>query len=305
MISNNFSLCFDPDPKLKDVTLEYFVNGNRLPSQQLTSTSINQVFGSNEFSVAGSYPENEEINEVQVIIKSQDKIISTISFKPCGSIPTQTHRCIPKVSTDMKLSSTEMFIERLWAFKRINFLLTPGGKECSKVDRTIKIGNNDSCIQEALRLALKYNFVTDLTSLVIEETNDYIKKGPVQIKLNPKFKTTKKIPANTSRPTKARPSTFPKKGSVQINQNPKFVKTTMEIPTSTSRPTQARPSTFPSSTLTSTIRPYIRNLLNRNSSPRPIVAYDRFLSFGGEEPAVVDNGKPKKEKYPEIGKRFG
>ena len=288
MVSNNISLCFDPDPKLKDVTFEYFVNGKRLSSQQLTSTSINQVFGSNEFSVAGSYPENEEINEVQVIIKSQEKIKDTISFKPCGSITTQTHRCIPKVSTDTKLR----FIERIWAFKRINFLLTPGGKECSKVDRTINIGNNDSCIQEALRLALKYNFVTDLTSLVIEETNDYIKKGPVQINLNPKFvKTTPKIPANTSRPTQSRPSTFPKKGPVQINQSPKLVNTTPKIPA----------NTFPSSTSTSTIRPYIRNLLNRNSSPSPtIVAYDRFLGFGGVVP-----DKAKQEKDSEIGKRFG
>ena len=299
MISNNISLCFDPDPKLKDVTFEYFVNGKKLSSQQLTSTSINRVFGSNEFSVAGSYPENEEINEVQVIIKSQEKIKDTISFKPCGSITTQTHRCIPKVSTDMKLSSTEMFVERIWAFKRINFLLTPGGKECSQVDRTINIEKKYSCIQEALRLALKYNFVTDLTSLVIEETNNYIKKGPVQINLNPKFvKTTPKIPANTSRPTQSRPSTFPKKGPVQINQSPKLVNTTPKIPA----------NTFPSSTSTSTIRPYIRNLLNRNSSSnptfksdlRPIVAYDRFLGFGGVEP-----DKPKKEKDSEIGKRFG
>ena len=295
MISNSISLCFDPDPKLKDVTLEYFVNGKRLSSQQLTSTSINQVFGSNEFSVAGGYPENEEINEVQVVIKSQDKIKNTISFKPCGSITTQTHRCIPKASTDMKLR----FIERIWAFERINFLLTPGRKECSKVDITISIGNNDSCVQEALRLALKYNFVTDLTSLVIEETNDYIKKGPVQINLNPKFvKTTPKIPANTSRPTQSRPSTFPKKGPAQINQSPKLVNTTPKIPA----------NTFPSSTSTSTIRPYIRNLLNRNTSPspssksdlRPNVAYDRFLGFGG-----VETDKPKKEKDSEIGKIFG
>ena len=28
---------------------------------------------------------------------------------------------------------------------------------------------------------MKYNFVTDLTSLVIEEDDDYIKKGPVEI----------------------------------------------------------------------------------------------------------------------------
>merc|ERR1712193_496268 len=39
----------------------------------------------------------------------------------------------------------------------------------------------NECEDEAIRLALKYNFVTDLTSLVIEENDDYIKKGPVSI----------------------------------------------------------------------------------------------------------------------------
>ena len=171
---------------MKDVTFEYLVNGKRLPSGQLTSTSVSQVFGSNEFSVAGNYSKTEEINEVQVIIKTQDKIQSTISVKPCGPIPTETQRCIPKVPTDTKPSSTDMFMKRLWAFKRINYLLT-NAKECIKLVTAFNIGNNDSCLQEALGLALEYNFVTDLTSLVIEQNDDYIKKGPVQINLNPKF----------------------------------------------------------------------------------------------------------------------
>ena len=171
---------------MKDVTFEYLVNGEKLSPRQLTSTSINQVFGSSEFSVAGNYSKTEEINEVQVIIKTQDKIQSTISVKPCGPIPTETQRCIPKVPTDTKPSSTDIFMKRLWAFKRINYLLT-GAKECIKLVAAYNIGNNDSCIQEALGLALEYNFVTDLTSLVIEETNDYIKEGPVQVNENPTF----------------------------------------------------------------------------------------------------------------------
>ena len=76
--------------------------------------------------------------------------------------------------------------EKTWAFKRINYLLT-GAKECIKLVAAYNIGNNDSCIQEALGLALEYNFVTDLTSLVIEENDDYIKEGPVQVNKNPKF----------------------------------------------------------------------------------------------------------------------
>ena len=185
MIDGDISY-FYSDPKLKDVTFEYLVNGEKLSPRQLTSTSINQVFGSSEFSVAGNYSKTEEINEVQVIIKTQDKIQSTISVKPCGPIPTETQRCIPKVPTDTKPISTDMFMKRLWAFKRINYLLT-GAKECIKLVAAYNIGNNDSCIQEALGLALEYNFVTDLTSLVIEENDDYIKEGPVQVNKNPKF----------------------------------------------------------------------------------------------------------------------
>ena len=185
MIDGDISF-FYSDPKLKDVTFEYLVNGEKLSPRQLTSTSINQVFGSSEFSVAGNYSKTEEINEVQVIIKTQDKIQSTISVKPCGPIPTETQRCIPKVPTDTKPISTDMFMKRLWAFKRINYLLT-GAKECIKLVAAYNIGNNDSCIQEALGLALEYNFVTDLTSLVIEENDDYIKEGPVQVNKNPKF----------------------------------------------------------------------------------------------------------------------
>merc|ERR1711963_1108027 len=51
-----------------------------------------------------------------------------------------------------------------------------------EVNNKDKISN---CDKEATRLALKYNFVTDLTSLVIEEDDDYIKKGPIEIGKKP------------------------------------------------------------------------------------------------------------------------
>ena len=41
----------------------------------------------------------------------------------------------------------------------------------------IKIPDNfDRCEKEAVRLALKFNFVTDLTSMVVEETDEYTAK---------------------------------------------------------------------------------------------------------------------------------
>ena len=60
MIDGDISF-FYSDPKLKDVTFEYLVNGEKLSPRQLTSTSIHQVFGSNEFSVASNFPKTEHL----------------------------------------------------------------------------------------------------------------------------------------------------------------------------------------------------------------------------------------------------
>jgi hypothetical protein len=208
-----FLFYFDVDPKLKDVTFEYLVNGKEIPKEELTLTAVDQAFGSNEYSVAGSLPENEKINEIQIIMKVQNKIQNAISIR--GSA--------------LKQSPTESFMGRLWAFKRINYLLTDKN-DCSKsLSGIFKFGNADSCRDEAQKLALEYSFVTDLTSLVIEENNSYMKRGPVQINKNPKYaKRTTQIPAKTSNPTQRRPTSRP----------------TQRRPTS--RPRQTRPSRFPS-----------------------------------------------------------
>merc|ERR1719446_2021041 len=62
------------DPKLKDVTFEYIVNGKRILPENLTTTAINQVFGSNEYSIAGKFPEDEDINVIKVIMKGKDQV---------------------------------------------------------------------------------------------------------------------------------------------------------------------------------------------------------------------------------------
>ena len=64
-------------------------------------------------------------------------------------------------------SPSEEFMSRLWAFKRINYLL--------KEDRTTNNSNSNKA--EAIKLALEYNFVTDVTSMVVEESDEYVKKG--------------------------------------------------------------------------------------------------------------------------------
>merc|ERR1712241_766885 len=230
------------DPKLKDVTFEYLVNGERIVPENLTTTTIDQVFGSNEYSIAGTFPEEEEVNEIQVIMKAKNQIGSIEKFfylRPCyiphqvtasdssGKIlisdlipPPSKHpriinpdRCIPAIIPQpiWKQSPTEIFMERLWAYKRINYLLADS-TECTKAisthdevlenttafseERILLIDLIDNvnkeeeetndCEDEATKLALKYNFVTDLTSLVIEEDDDYINKGPIEIGKKPR-----------------------------------------------------------------------------------------------------------------------
>jgi len=213
------------DPKLKDVSFEYIVNGNRIVPENLTSPTINQVFGSNEYSIVGTLPESEEINEIKVVMKAKDQegiVEKLITIKPCilpvyplpspkplpdqiTPLPILPKRCFPVIPPQpqpiWEQSPTEKFMERLWAYKRINYL-SDNDKTCSKgIDTTINdvLAENipkaeeeeneepkkNECEEEAIRLALKYNFVTDLTSLVIEENDEYINKGPIQIGKKP------------------------------------------------------------------------------------------------------------------------
>merc|ERR1712172_472443 len=140
------------DPKLKDVTFEYLVNGERIAPEYLTSTSIDKVFGSAEYSIAGVLPDYEEINEIQVKINAQTDLgpfEDLYILTPClrdhqehpRSFPTNENheiidigRCFPYIpipQVEWQQTATEQFMERLWAFKRINYLLDDQ-VECTK-----------------------------------------------------------------------------------------------------------------------------------------------------------------------------
>ena len=111
---------------MKDVTFDYRINGKKIPSDALTTTAIDQAFGSNEYLVAGSYSENERINEIEIIVKSQNMIKNTFLLKPCGSRtqrPLSNLRCLPNLSSQSPAQrQIDNFMERLWAFKRIIYL---------------------------------------------------------------------------------------------------------------------------------------------------------------------------------------
>ena len=127
-----------------------------------------------------------------------------------------------------KQSSAEEFLERFWAFKRIKSLINnPTNEECEKTfefndyneieninlldnlnhdtndyneygsgsypaEETSTKGNENICHKKAINLALKYNFVTEFTSLVVESDNDYIPKERIDSDTTYQAKQTNK-----------------------------------------------------------------------------------------------------------------
>ena len=174
--------------------------------EQMTSSVINKAFGFNEYSVVGSLPEDEDIDTIQIIMEAQDQtgtLQNFISLKNCTKfdypVPPQlkNEECLSVVApqTIWEQSQTEKFMERLWAYKRINYLLDDW--HCFKEindDEQLKNGSKSNkkkneCEEEATQLAIKYNFVTDLTSLIIEENNEYTNNDLVKIG-KPGFQTS-------------------------------------------------------------------------------------------------------------------
>ena len=98
--------------------------------------------------------------------------------------------CIPINKPTIVRSDAENFIERLWAFLTIQNLLDDANREesspnfveeittkssiekdiVSNTTETIEIEKSDR--DRALDIALKYNFVTDVTSLVVRKPNE-------------------------------------------------------------------------------------------------------------------------------------
>jgi len=60
-------------------------------------------------------------------------------------------------------------MEKIWTHNRINWLLADDNPNCRSGKDTI----DPECEEEALKLAFKYNFVTDLTSMIVEEDDEY------------------------------------------------------------------------------------------------------------------------------------
>jgi hypothetical protein len=98
-----------------------------------------------------------------------------------------------------KKTPSEKFMERFWAFKRIKSLFdNPTNEEC---ERTFEFNdyneyefneNENLCYEKAISLALKYNFVTEGTSLVVESDKEYFSKKMINFDTTYQPKQTKK-----------------------------------------------------------------------------------------------------------------
>ena len=219
------------DPKLSKVSFQYMANGQRIPKSDLTRIYFKNIFGSEDYVIVGTLPD-QSIEKFKVISNSygidQEHVNEKIDLVTCREDPSEPNpqhlqlpidadketlsefltmnRCIPTgalFEPRWLKSPSEQFMERLWAFKRINYLIKKSKKLSTKyevieyeyeessseepqveieldIDLTTKaldsIGKKKEKLkEEAIALAMKYNFVTDLTAMVVEDRDDYIK----------------------------------------------------------------------------------------------------------------------------------
>ena len=199
------------DPKLRDVNFQYIVNGKTIQTEFLTRKFFKNAYGKNEYVIVGEIEDNQ-IDNFEIKIDGQDAngdYTSDLKMFPCPvlrDIEEQKselfpHRCIPIRPIPRPVwqkSPTEAFMERLWAFKRIKYLLNQN--KCENIYETLPIDSKDSleekepqespCNDNIVQLAKEYNFVTKVTSLVVESNDEYIRNGsiiPNQLNLNNEY----------------------------------------------------------------------------------------------------------------------
>ena len=197
-------------PLLKDVKFSYV--GNNL-TDVTNGNEMKTFFKGNEFVIAGKFSDTSN-DKVGIVIDAEGEIgnfqqkllfclmAPTLFNDPSGCILPP----IPLIQPQPVRSKSVNFIERLWAFLTIKNLLEGKVSKIetkfpvldsneAEVSRTtvkpILVGTQvkeDSEIMlsegKALELALKYNFVTKLTSLIVTGAQSEDKMVP-DIQINP------------------------------------------------------------------------------------------------------------------------
>ena len=185
------------DPKLRNVNFQYIANGKKIPAKLVIGAEIGNTYGKNEYVITGEFEDPEiKLEHFEIVTIGEDangiynRILSILDPQlpvpdnPCFldpqlPVPDNTN---PPTSSKWEKTPSESFMERLWAFKKIKFLLKNDeqckkGKleSCSACNNTVGM----DCSKQALNLAIRYNFVTKATSLVVESDDDYVKNGPI------------------------------------------------------------------------------------------------------------------------------
>jgi hypothetical protein len=148
--------------------------------QNKTMKKFNTFFKGGEFIIAGKLNNDVKDGNLEIIVSgggktsSYEKVIRPCHLKPYNEFKGH-EPCIhvPPIPQQPK-SEAENFIERLWAFLTIENLLnekettTTANTDIDKEESSDKNANEE----KALQLALKYNFVTKLTSLFVIKPDD-------------------------------------------------------------------------------------------------------------------------------------
>nr|CAD7261807.1 unnamed protein product [Timema shepardi] len=147
-------------PLLADVSFNY--TESQVEEGSVSKTHFNTLFLGSEFVVAGKLKSTELTGGLTARSPNGTTsppfgpdIIIEICLPPTGE-PTEEHNV-----------TNASFMERLWAYLTIQQLL-----EKDKVDSPPEVNTTSPNKERALELALKYSFVTPLTSLVVVKPNE-------------------------------------------------------------------------------------------------------------------------------------
>merc|ERR1712062_684732 len=303
------------DPKLKNVKFQYIANGNvTLEAANLTKTDVEFAYGKNEYAIVGDF--GEEINEIEIVIQADDNEdsdtpieIDRILIPTCrpegptalpAAVQGVVHGCIPFPNPTIPVpmptptwhqTETEEFMERLWAFKRIKYLLNDKedcraalrdsdddlevretttevvfdyvDEEESSEEEEIKEEN--VCQNEAVNLAKKFNFVTDVTSMVVESNDDYINSGTIDLPrpiAPPEYEDYSQSLSNTRHTSfyaYGAPAAPPRRTPLLGLGNKTAMRTSGRRPAPAARPPPRRTTNRPRARTTTTIYPKLNS----------------------------------------------
>jgi len=140
-------------PLLSGVKFNYV--GDTVEETSLTETTFHTFYKGSEMVVAGRLTGSEG-TRFEYSVEGSGKEAYSQSGHEVESIPLHTSRPMDTFLEVARQRKGQGFLERLWAFLRVRELL-------SKMEAT----EDEAAKAKALELALKYGFVTQLTSLVV------------------------------------------------------------------------------------------------------------------------------------------